>query len=166
MRGGTFPKLKSGVFWDTLAWSFHAHSTITTEWIKYRTLNYPPPSDLRPKKAEVGRRKAEFWGKPTRGWHRSLKHWIWLLREWGRCLKTTLQTRVPENFRSRRWGAERRVSRAQTRERGPPSAWAEIFLRFYQNYYIEIWYNLNLQSCPLKIPRVGNFIHFWTTLDE
>ena len=36
--------------------------------------------------------------------------------------KVTLQTRTPKNFRSRRWGAERRVSRAQTRERGPPSA--------------------------------------------
>ena len=30
-----------------------------------------------------------------------------------------------EDFRSHRWGAERRVS--QTRERGPPSAWAETF---------------------------------------
>ena len=38
----------------------------------------------------------------------------------------TLQTREPENFRSRRWGAERRVSRAQTWERGPPSARAEF----------------------------------------
>jgi hypothetical protein len=47
---------------------------------------------------------------------------IQLLRGWGRCLKATLQTRVPENFRSRRWGAERRVPRAQTWERGPPSA--------------------------------------------
>ena len=46
----------------------------------------------------------------------------------GRCFKVTLQTRAPENFRSRRWGAERRVSRAQTRERGPPSAWAEILV--------------------------------------
>ena len=44
----------------------------------------------------------------------------------GRCFKVTLQTRAPENFRVRRWGAERRVSRAQTRERGPPSAYAEI----------------------------------------
>ena len=29
---------------------------------------------------------------------------IWLLRGWGRCLKVTLQTQAPENFRSRRWG--------------------------------------------------------------
>ena len=36
------------------------------------------------------------------------------------------QTREPENFRSRRWGAKRRVSRAQSRKRGPPSARAEI----------------------------------------
>ena len=37
-------------------------------------------------------------------------------------LQVTLQKRVPKNFRSCRWGAEQRVSRAQTRERGPPSA--------------------------------------------
>ena len=49
---------------------------------------------------------------------------------WGRCLKVTLQTCAPENFRSHRWGAERRVSRAQTRERGPPSAWAEFYGSF------------------------------------
>ena len=42
----------------------------------------------------------------------------------------TLQTCVPENFRYCRWGAERRVSRAQTRERGPPSELAEIFSLF------------------------------------
>ena len=41
-------------------------------------------------------------------------------------MKSTLQTRVPENFRYCRWGAERRVPRARTRERGPPSALAEI----------------------------------------
>ena len=46
----------------------------------------------------------------------------------GRFHKVTLQTRALENFRSRRWGAERRVSRAQTRERGPPSALAEILV--------------------------------------
>ena len=50
----------------------------------------------------------------------------------GRCFKVTLQTRAPENFRSRWWGAERRVSRAQTQERGPPSAWAEI------HYYLSV----------------------------
>ena len=36
------------------------------------------------------------------------------------------KTRAPKNFRWCRWGAERRVKRAQTRERGPPSAPAEI----------------------------------------
>ena len=41
-------------------------------------------------------------------------------------LKVTLQTRAPKNFFLRQWGAERRVKRAQTRERGPPSASAEI----------------------------------------
>ena len=49
----------------------------------------------------------------------------------GRCFKVTLQTRAPENFRSRRWGAEWRVSRAQTQERGPPSALAEISTLFF-----------------------------------
>ena len=34
-------------------------------------------------------------------------------------MRAILQTRAPENFRSSQWGAERRVSRAQTRERGP-----------------------------------------------
>ena len=38
----------------------------------------------------------------------------------------TLQSRAPENLRSCRWGAEQRVSRAQTWERRPPSALAEI----------------------------------------
>ena len=51
----------------------------------------------------------------------------------GRCFKVTLQTCAPENFRVCRWGAERRVSRAQTRERGPPSAWAEIF--FFAKFF-------------------------------
>ena len=60
-----------------------------------------------------------------------LKIQIWLLRGCGRCLKAILQTRAPENFRSRRWGAERRVPRARTRERGPPSAWAEYWRTSY-----------------------------------
>ena len=51
-----------------------------------------------------------------------------LTGKWGSFKKVTLQTCAPENFRSRRWGAERRVSRAQTRERGPPSALAEFLL--------------------------------------
>ena len=38
-----------------------------------------------------------------------------------------LQTCAPENFRSCRWGAEGRFPRAQTPERGPPLAWAEIY---------------------------------------
>ena len=54
------------------------------------------------------------------------KLFIWVLSGWWRCLKVTLQTTVPERFSSCRWGAERRVKRAQTRKRGPPSAWADI----------------------------------------
>ena len=38
----------------------------------------------------------------------------------------TLQTLAAENFHSWRLGTVRRVLRAQTGERGPPSAWAEI----------------------------------------
>ena len=34
---------------------------------------------------------------------------------------------MPKNFRWCRWGAERRVKRAQTQERGPPSAPAVIY---------------------------------------
>ena len=45
------------------------------------------------------------------------------------CLNVTLQTRAPKNFMS--MGAERRVSRAQTREQGPPLAWAEFWLYFF-----------------------------------
>ena len=45
----------------------------------------------------------------------------------GNLVKSTLQTRVPENFRQSRWGAERRVPCARTRERGPPSALAEFY---------------------------------------
>ena len=48
-------------------------------------------------------------------------------RFFSKILKVTLQKRVPENIRSCRWGAEQRVSRAQTREQGPPLAWAEFF---------------------------------------
>ena len=43
----------------------------------------------------------------------------------GRCLKVTLKKSAPKNF-AHVEGAERRVSRAQTGERGPPSAVAEI----------------------------------------
>ena len=39
---------------------------------------------------------------------------------------TPPQTSVPKNFRWCRWGAERWVKRAQTQERGPLSAPAEI----------------------------------------
>ena len=42
-------------------------------------------------------------------------------------------------FCSRRWGAEQKVWRAQTRERGPPSARADIpyFLSFLTAYFID-----------------------------
>ena len=51
----------------------------------------------------------------------------------GNLVKSTLQTRV-ENFRQCRWGAEQRVPRARTRERGPPSALAEIF--FFSSFLL------------------------------
>jgi hypothetical protein len=42
-----------------------------------------------------------------------------LLRGWERCLKVTLQTSAPENFRLCRWGDERTVKRAQTGSEDP-----------------------------------------------
>ena len=65
---------------------------------------------------------------------------------WGRCLKATLQTSAPKNFCSRRWGAERRVSRAQTRERGPPLAQAEIENCFRTFIYREFTNNFHTDS--------------------
>ena len=55
-----------------------------------------------------------------------LKICIWLYRAWGRCLEATLKTCDLKHFFSCKWVAEWRVSHAQTRERGPPSAWAEF----------------------------------------
>ena len=46
-----------------------------------------------------------------------------LTGKWVNLVKSIMQTRVPEN-----WGAEQSVPRARTRERGPPSALAEIHL--------------------------------------
>ena len=62
------------------------------------------------------------------------KLWIWPLRGWGRCLNVAFQICAPTNFRWCRWGAERRVERAQTREQGPPSVPAEIIKSFYQKF--------------------------------
>ena len=81
----------------------------------------------------------------------------------------TLQTRVPENFRQCRWGAERRVLRAQTREQGPPSALAE-FLNFPMKLLTSgkvFPYVLNMQifqrlvntntqaELPICLPNIG-----------
>ena len=63
-------------------------------------------------------------------------------------MKVTQQTCVPENSRSRGWEAERRVSRAQTLERGPPSALAEIQqvkeTDLILTYLIELWFSIKL----------------------
>ena len=61
---------------------------------------------------------------------RVLKLCICLLIGWGRCFKMTLRTHAPTNFRSCWWGAERSVTRAQTREQESPSAWAEYSITF------------------------------------
>ena len=53
-------------------------------------------------------------------------------------MNVTLQTRAAKNFSSCRWGAKRRVSRAQTRERGPPSARAEISNEVKMRTFAEI----------------------------
>ena len=44
---------------------------------------------------------------------------IWLLRGWGRCLKVTLQTCVPEIFRSCWWGGRANGQACADGERGP-----------------------------------------------
>ena len=56
-----------------------------------------------------------------------VKSLVKLLHCW-RCLKVTLQTCAPVHFCSHYWGAEQTVLHAQTQERGPPSAWAQILL--------------------------------------
>jgi hypothetical protein len=57
-------------------------------------------------------------------------------------LKVTLQTCALKNLRYCRWGAEQRVSRAQTWERGPLSALAEISLLAGRITHLEVL------SCP------------------
>ena len=42
----------------------------------------------------------------------------------------TMHTRLQKYFLRSRWGAERSVARAQTREQGPPSVSAEICIIF------------------------------------
>ena len=53
-------------------------------------------------------------------------------------MEATLQTRVPEKFCKSRWQAERRVPRAWTRERGPPSALAEFLVIFSHLLFVVV----------------------------
>ena len=50
-------------------------------------------------------------------------------------MKVTLQTRAPENFRSRRWGAERRVLRALPGSEDPHRRERKFFLNCCLPYY-------------------------------
>ena len=66
---------------------------------------------------------------------------IWLLRGWGRCLKVTLQTRAPENFRSCWWGDERTVQRAQTVSEDPHRR---------ERNFLYLWLKQQSQKCSCK----------------
>ena len=98
-----------------------------------------------------------------------MPHKVWELATMGlgRCFKVTLQTRAPENFRVRRCGAERSVSRAQTRERGPPSAYAEIYLErsnqwllIYSNFHI--LRSSSIRGClHLKVVFIDTLSWLW-----
>ena len=59
------------------------------------------------------------------------------------------QTCVPKKFRWCRWGAERRVKRAQTWERGPPSAPAEIC--YMSIYYVSWAHNIYIYLLLSKV---------------
>ena len=64
------------------------------------------------------------------------------------CLESPeMKTRAQKNFRWCRWGAERRAKRAQTRERGSPSAPAEIHNKS-QVYYHKLSQSRNLTIYP------------------
>ena len=56
-------------------------------------------------------------------------------------MKATLQTHAWKNFRWRRWGAERRVERAQTREQGPPCG-QFLFTLFFYPLWVFVLYGM------------------------
>ena len=86
----------------TKIWGFH----ILT---RFGDPPYPPHYAI------IGRTK----GGISKSCPRVPKLRVWLLRGWGRCLKVTLQTHVPKNFHSCRWGDEQMVKRAQTVSKDP-----------------------------------------------
>mgnify|MGYP006975719701 CR=1 FL=1 len=72
-------------------------------------------------------------------------------------MKVILQTRVPENFHQCWWVTERRVSRAQTQERGPPSALAEIIYIIRFHWCTEVWTKdafTIVKNCFLPSPTI------------
>jgi hypothetical protein len=83
----------------------------------------------------------------------------------------TQQTRVPENFRSCRWGDDWTLQACVDGERGPPSTRVEInkvFILFYFNFWghlrqlYEILYNISdLVVCLISAPKgiVGEIFH-------
>ena len=82
--------------------------------------------------------------------------WIWVLNGGERCLKVTLQKCAPENFHSCRWGAERRVLHVQIRERGPPSAWTEIFFQAVEINLYHVYFQF-LISLSVSLEVIGQY---------
>ena len=78
-----------------------------------------------------------------------LKNHFWHLKVKVSCFNVILQTRTLENFCSRRWGAERRVSRAQT-----PIGVGGIFGNSNKNVAIWRRRKVNLTILPQKRVKV------------
>ena len=102
--------------------------------------------------AHVSRVTFKHLQQPLRSHIRSFGN-LGQLSNFSKILKVTLQKRVPENFRSCRWGAEWRVSCVQTRERGPPLVCAEIPISFHAYTY-----TYNISSFQDFCVRIGLWI--------
>ena len=100
-------------------------------------------------------------GGISKSWPRVPKPRIWLLRGWGRCLMVTLQTHAAENFRSCRWGAEWRVSRAQSRKRGPPSAWPDFLFVYFLYLQTQPKSQIQDSSKPNIIPGTQTVLYLY-----
>ena len=95
------------------------------------------------------------------------KLWVWLLRGWGICLKVTLQTYAPENFRSFCWGDEQTVKPAQTLSEDPHRLERIFFTNFSNEseqptqtrQRFHFTGNVFLSFC-----QVGNFTWNWAEL--
>jgi hypothetical protein len=91
---------------------------------------------------------------------------IQICRGWGRCLKVTLQTNAPENYRLCRWGDERTVKRTQTvsddphwRERNFCNTLSSLYSKSYHKYennhlYGQMRNKLGLSFAKLRLKIV------------